>query len=845
MFRRARGLPNPHIVDEPLPLLAAHPGLGAPLTPDAKIPDGVPGTDNRQRPVQRRRGISIDVERGTIAIFGESEMMPASIGKGSPGIRPGITHPDSPCQVSAEEKLPVLRSDDAEVFRVDTPGKRPALHGVIAGVREEDRARIHAAVTVHLQDVAREFERTGLGGRGAGSHFDVTPVPGGVATAVCRVVEIPPAQQPRLIAGELRGEVRANLLHAERHVPDADIIHRAGEFPDGWGTPQAWMHRALAARAGAGERAIEIDRGGLVAIHHRHMHPVGDGRLHIRHPRQVVGGVLEHRHPVGAQRHAGTGVRISAKLLRPMARKQNETLAFGAPGSCAARQRGEGPEFHRKIVAHVREPPALRLDASVHPIQHERVLSARPRIHRHGAACGCLAGARIAHQFPIVMIRRRIAAGLRGIGEIPQPHQLRLGAGEFIVEVLANLLRAPHAAPEPHFFELAMKAVGRIERARSDEMPVGSAHRGKAAGVRGAPDERPVEVKLRPASVKSHREMMPLVESQRPRLGDDVFLFGDHRSRLGWLGPSRGWAFSRRIRRRRGDGVGRCGLQLEIRRAGLVADFHPLRRVEFKHMFIGLERLPFDPALERRRVQALEHIRRQLQIVAAAAQRQDSGLRCGDKRRSGRDHRPRIAHQFPIVMIRRRIAARIRRVVEIPQRHQPRLAAGQLFQEVLADLLGRARDFPHTDLIHRSVQLAERSPAIVSSNGSGAVLAVSLQQGKESFGAPVEERSIGINAHSVLRHHHCHMGPPTARQNSGSMNVSGRHVSVWASAHVQGSVQLGAIPVHDTQSVVAFAETEKARPRSKFIPADPAFDCHFLQPANHVRWQLDITGHAV
>ena len=180
-----------------------------------------------------------------------------------------------------------------------------------------------------------------------------------------------------------------------------------------------------------------------------------------------------------------------------------------------------------------------------------------------------------------------------------------------------------------------MKAVVRVERAGPDEMPVRSVHRGKAAGVGARRRRRPVQVEVRPAPVENHREMMPLIESKHPRLADDIALFRRRRSRLCLVRRNRaersissaspGIASAGALGKRR-------GLQFQIHGARLIAHFHPLRRVEFKHMFIFFERLPFHPAFEGRGVQASEGLRRQLQIVAVAAQRQDPDLRRRNQR---------------------------------------------------------------------------------------------------------------------------------------------------------------------------------------------------------------------
>src|SRR6185503_17256564 len=95
---------------------------------------------------------------------------------------------------------------------------------------------------------------------------------------------------------------------------------------------------------------------------------------------------------------------------------------------------------------------------------------------------------------------------------------------------------------------------------------------------------------------------------------------------LGSLGWNRSWArvgsFARRRSGSRRSRIWNCGNQFQIRSAGLVANFHALRRVEFKDVFIGLERLPFDPALEGRFVQSAEELRGQLEIISVPGQRQ-------------------------------------------------------------------------------------------------------------------------------------------------------------------------------------------------------------------------------
>src|SRR5258707_3422888 len=157
-------------------------------------------------------------------------------------------------------------------------------------------------------------------------------------------------------------------------------------------------------------------------------------------------------------------------------------------------------------------------------------------------------------------------------------------------------------------------------------MSSGTRNRTDTSSVRCCPDHCSVQIKSGCAPVEHHREMMPSVECQRSGLKYRVVrlrvarcrfvLFKLKRGRVGKSSRLGACWLSIGLRRRRLN----RSIELQVRLVRCIADFDPLRRVEFKHVLVPVESVPLDPAFKPGRVESPEGLLRQLQIISVTAQ---------------------------------------------------------------------------------------------------------------------------------------------------------------------------------------------------------------------------------
>ena len=109
----------------------------------------------------------------------------------------------------------------------------------------------------------------------------------------------------------------------------------------------------------------------------------------------------------------------------------------------------------------------------------------------------------------------------------------------------------------------------------------------------------------------------------------------------------------------------------------------------------------------------------------------------------------RVASEFSIMVIRRRISARLRRVVEIPERGQSFLAARQPLEHGLSDLLGGSCDPPDADFIHGALEVRGR---LIRGHALAEVKPVAVLQSREAAGVIVGagQRAIQVKFHRAL-----------------------------------------------------------------------------------------------
>ena len=323
----------------------------------------------------------------------------------------------------------------------------------------------------------------------------------------------------------------------------------------------------------------------------------------------------------------------------------------------------------------------------------------------------------------MISARCGIASRHGGIAEIPQSRQPLFRAGEELEHVPANLLRAARRLPEPELRNLSIEAVTRIHRATADGVP--ARHSRQPAGVGQRAHQQTVLVKRRSVRRENRREMMPARDRQSP--------FAFH-------------AVARDVSDIRGP-------QSEVRRVRIVHHLDAFGRIEFPHMRLLGERVPARPALDRRRREILKKCPRQREKIAAVLEFE--GFRERERlhalRRAFSDHF-RAGAEHAVVAAGRRIIPGFGGIVKVPKPRQPRLGAGQMLRQVLADFLLAAGGVPDANLVHH---------AAVSSV-AGVTCAIARRRRVDGFFTARtrrRQRAIQIKRRRLVAIHHGHMDP--------------------------------------------------------------------------------------